>query len=212
MYLIIEGSHALIIDPHYSSLFDNFLSTKKIDDVTILLTHEHPDHTSGVSWMEENFKVTLICQRECSVKISRESNNRPILISFILAEKDKTNGTDKSSLIKNYFKPYQCFADIIFDDEFDFIWENHKLFFNHTPGHSRGSCTINLDGLCLFTGDSLLKDSPTITKFPGGSTKDFINITKPLLKSFNPELIVLPGHGEFFKLSESQEIYKGGMG
>ena len=60
MYMIIENNNALVIDPHYSDKLSSIFKNNNISDVTILLTHEHPDHTSGVEWITDNFKTTLI--------------------------------------------------------------------------------------------------------------------------------------------------------
>ena len=59
-----------------------------------------------------------------------------------------------------------------------------------------------LDKQYIFTGDLLMKDNPTITRFPGGKTKDFQNITIPFLHTLNKEITVLPGHGDIFQLKE----------
>lgn len=202
MYMIIENNNALVIDPHYSDKLSSIFKNNNISDVTILLTHEHPDHTSGVEWITDNFKTTLICHENCAMAISDESNNRPILISFILAEQDKINGTNFAHEFKKNFKPYRCIADITFNRSFVYKWNDHKLKFIFTPGHSRGSCCILLDNIFGFTGDSLIYNAETITRFPGGSIKDYINITVPFLKSLDKSIYVLPGHGKIFRLSE----------
>ena len=74
------------------------------------------------------------------------------------------------------------------------------MSFHHIPGHSQGSCCILLNNKVLFTGDSLLAEYPVITRFPGGSSKDYKNISLPFLKSLNPNLVVYPGHGKSERL------------
>ena len=69
------------------------------------------------------------------------------------------------------YKPYSCLADEIFDKELKYIWNEHELTFTSTPGHSPGSDCILIDNRFLFTGDSLLKDIPIITRFSGGTRK-----------------------------------------
>ena len=174
--MIIENNNALVIDPHYSDKLSSIFKNNNISDVTILLTHEHPDHTSGVKWITDNYDTTLICHENCAIAISDESNNRPILISFILAEQDKINGTNFAEEFKKHYKPYRCIADITFNRCFAYTWNSHNLKFVSTPGHSRGSCCILLDNILEFTGDSLIYGTETITRFPGGSNKDYINM------------------------------------
>ena len=48
MYVLLAGSEALIIDPHKNEDLTELLKSKGIKNVTILLTHEHHDHTTGV--------------------------------------------------------------------------------------------------------------------------------------------------------------------
>ena len=72
MYVIIENDNALIIDPHED---DEILKRlENIKNVTILLTHEHPDHISGVYWFQEKFNCKLICTKYCAEYISQEKN------------------------------------------------------------------------------------------------------------------------------------------
>lgn len=200
MYVIIENHNALVFDPHVSQDILNLLKANSVNDVTVILTHEHPDHTSGVNWLSEHFATKLICQENCAKSIADKKNNRPVLISLILAEQDKINGTNESEKLKDWFTSYDLCADITFSDEFEYNWGLHKLVFKHTPGHSIGSCCIILDDCLFITGDSVLKDYPIITRFPGGSKKDYNNIVIPFLKSLDTNLNVLPGHGNIFKL------------
>jgi len=201
MYIIIEGKKALIIDPHEDSAVLDLL--KNVEDITILLTHEHPDHISGVYWLKQRFKTTLICSKYCANYISEEKNVRPLLMTFVLEERDRLNGTNVLEEFKKEFIPRTYIADITFEKDFRYKWLNHNLYFQNILGHSKGSCVIILDEEVVFTGDSLLKDFPIITRFPGGSTKEFKNNTIPFLEKFlNPEMSILPGHGNPFKLNE----------
>jgi hydroxyacylglutathione hydrolase len=167
MYFLYENESALIVDPHLSDDLILLLEEKKIKDVTVLLTHEHPDHTSGVNYIQKNYKTCIICEENCSESISEEKNNRPTLISFILSEKDKLEGTDILSKVPMYYRPYICKADIIFKEKLKYTWNKHDLIFFHTPGHSKGSVCITLDDFFVFTGDSLCENLPVITRFKG---------------------------------------------
>ena len=58
----------------------------------------------------------------------------------------------------------------------------------------------------MFTGDTLLGDNAAITRFPGGNTNDYKHIALPYLRSLDKNLIVMPGHGEPFVLSDTKNI------
>ncbi|RAX51902.1 hypothetical protein CCY99_08055 [Helicobacter sp. 16-1353] len=198
MYVIIENNEALIIDPHFSKSMQKLLYENQIKNILVLLTHEHYDHICGIDWLSKHFNITLICQKACAKSILK--NTRPLLISFILEERDRLNGTNNLEHFNKEYKAFSYNADIIFDDKFFYKWQNHHLAFYATPGHSFGSCCIVFDDKIIFSGDSLFKDIPIITRFPGGNTKDYKNITIPFLESLDRNLIVLSGHKESFRL------------
>ena len=202
MYIIIEKNRALIIDPHKNDEVYNLLHKNNICDVTILLTHEHPDHISGVKWVMDNFNTTVISTKETSDYISDTKNTRPILITFVLEERDKQNGTNLLEKFKQNYKPFSIKPDITFNDNFEYMWSNHNLKFKKVLGHSKGSCLIFLDNKIVFSGDSLMKDYPIITRFPRGNNKIFKNETIPYLETLDKDLEVFPGHGKNFRLGE----------
>lgn len=209
MYVLIAEKEAIIIDPHKNIELTDLLKSKEIRRVTILLTHEHHDHTTGIYWYQENFNCTLICQQNAAEYISRKQHLRPTLIAFILGEEDHKNGTHRYDEFKKKFMPHQYTADITYTDIFSFEWHNHIFKFYHTPGHSSGSSLITLDGQYAFSGDTILKDFPIIIRFPGSNKEDYINSTLPLLNqllSYN--MTILPGHGTPFVLSEIMENNK----
>jgi glyoxylase-like metal-dependent hydrolase (beta-lactamase superfamily II) len=203
MYVVIEDREALIIDPHISVKACSFLKGCGIEKVIVLFTHEHPDHTCGIKHLMKVFSGIVICQKKCAESISDRNNNRPVLISFILSKRDKIDGTNTAKEFSDVFELYSCKTDISFEQEFYYKWHNYKLFFKATPGHSKGSCCIILNNRVIFTGDSLILNSPVITRFPGGSMSDYENSTRPFLKSLDKNLIVLPGHGDIFKIKDA---------
>ena len=81
-------------------------------------------------------------------------------------------------------------------------WQDNSLEFIEVNGHSKGSICIILNQQYLFSGDNLLKNRTLITGF-FGSNKDIYNMkTLEFFKSLDDNLMVLPGHGECFKLCE----------
>lgn len=202
MFIIIENNKALIIDPHENNEVYNLLRMNDIIDITVLLTHEHTDHISGLKWLKDNFNTTIISTKETSDYISDIKNTRPILITFVLEEQDKLNGTNLLEKFKQNYEPFATKADITFEEDFEYVWNSHSLRFKKVLGHSKGSCLIFLDDNIVFTGDSLMKDYPIITRFPRGNNKVYKSETIPYLETLDANLEVFPGHGKIFKLKD----------
>jgi glyoxylase-like metal-dependent hydrolase (beta-lactamase superfamily II) len=67
----------------------------------------------------------------------------------------------------------------------------------HTPGHTPGSLTFQLqtDGTVLFTGDTLFQRSIGRTDLWGGSYPQIIQSIKHKLLTFADDTVVISGHG-----------------
>lgn len=200
MYVMIENHSALIIDPNVQETLKTMLQEKKVEKITVLLTHEHYDHISGVNWLRDNFAdVQVICSKKCVLGLGNANVNLSAFYEVLFISKDPEV---REYVEKMNVQPFSCFADTVFEGEMRMAWQTHTLELSETPGHSKGSICIVLDEKILFSGDSLVTGEPTILRLPGGSKKEFAEITLPFLKSLNPEVVVYPGHGEKQKLRE----------
>ncbi|MGH8997279.1 MAG: MBL fold metallo-hydrolase [Acidimicrobiales bacterium] len=87
--------------------------------------------------------------------------------------------------------------DLIIED--DAVLEVGKLRVRTTatPGHTPGSICFAVEGTpLLLTGDTLFPGGPGNTKFDGGDFPTIIrSIEDRLFGRFDPETVVLPGHG-----------------
>lgn len=97
-------------------------------------------------------------------------------------------------------------ADAAMLPSYDFVLEDDsvipvgrlRLRTIATPGHTPGSMCFRLEGAPLvFSGDTLFPGGPGATKFPGGDFPTIIrSIEDRLFSRLDPEVQVLPGHGE----------------
>ena len=205
MYVLFSDGESLVVDPHPDEEAATLLKEKAAIRTTVFLTHEHPDHTYGLPWLKKITDFQLICHRKCAETIAVERNNRPMLMMFVLEQKDEENGTHMMEKFTKEFIPFTLVADTIFEDVFSYDWHSEHFVFHYTPGHSQGSCCIIWNDRVIFTGDSLLKNMPVITRFPGGNTKQYNAVTKPFLDSLSDDITVLPGHGKIFTMKDLQE-------
>ena len=208
MYIFLDGTRFLVIDPHPASEALAFLRKAGVSECTVLLTHEHPDHTCGIYSLQREWKTELICQEACGCAIADLNNNHPALRVAMLAVQDMRNGTNTAEHFRQYYEAHVYIPDVTFSTKFELKWGQERFFFVSTPGHTAGSCCIIWNDTTVFTGDSLLLNTPTITRLPGGSTKQYKNITLPFLKSLPRDMFVLPGHGPEFRMAD---VYHGAV-
>lgn len=192
MYVVCENHRALVIDPCISKEAISYLTEKSINDVKIILTHEHYDHISGIGVFRETFsECEVICSEACNQNLQSATGNGSKYFKALFLDK-----TDTALKEAERVTPVSYCADTTFCGDFALQWQGHSISLIETPGHSQGSICILLDKKYLFTGDSLLKDIPVITRLPGGSNKDYETKTMPFLCCLNQSLYVYPGHGE----------------
>ena len=202
MYVLPCGRDIVVLDPHPDSQVGEYLAKCNPQTIWILLTHEHPDHTLGVPWLNESFKCRLVCQRNCAERIAKEANNRPLIITMCLAEHDKKHGTHRKEAFMKSFRPYACQADEVFDSEYSLEVGTRRFDFTLAPGHSPGGCLITMDGECVFTGDNLIPNTYPILRFPESSPRDYEKITQRLLDAIPDDMLVMPGHGDPSKMRD----------
>ena len=67
----------------------------------------------------------------------------------------------------------------------------------HTPGHTPGSMSFQVEGTpLLFTGDTLFPGGPGATQYEGGDFQTIIqSIDERIFSKFDGSTVVLPGHG-----------------
>lgn len=198
MYIFNEKDKALIVDPCQSEEAYKQLKEAGIKYLLIVLTHEHYDHVSGISYWKERFPTFIVAHDLVKEKIENPHNRiaQGYMATFIGKPRE---------VIENAKKQCRCvcsFVDISFNSECELRWNNHSIKMINTPGHTKGSICISYDQSYLLTGDSLLQNEAVITRFPSGSEKDYKEVTLPFFKSLHKEMIVLPGHGEACKLGE----------
>ncbi|MCH5251798.1 MAG: MBL fold metallo-hydrolase [Lachnospiraceae bacterium] len=202
MYIIINDKNnkeALIIDPLRDP--EALAVIRQLNYATVLLTHSHYDHISGVNWLREQLNCTLLCSEICAEHIKDSHKNLSAFSSALILDKTEE---EQAQCMSFFDMDYTCQADKTFDRETSFTFGSYQVEIIHTPGHSECSQCIRLftdkKGLTpelIFTGDSLVNGHDIITRLPGGSKRDYRAVTKPYLDSLAPDTLIMPGHGEW---------------
>lgn len=202
MYILINDQNekeALIIDPLYNEEAASVI--RELTHATVLLTHSHYDHISGVNWLRGLTDCTVLCSRICADKICDPSKNFSAFATALIIGKTKE---EQAQCMEFFELDYSCHADKTFGQEAAFDFGSYHVGIIYTPGHSDCSQCIRLTtekkGLTpdiIFTGDSLVNGHDVITRLPGGSKNDYNKITKPYLASLPDDILVMPGHGDW---------------
>ena len=193
-YIVIDedSKHCLCIDPaSEKSLREiEYISEKGLTLDYIIATHEHTDHTWGVNALKEHFpSAKLICSELCEKYAKKESR------AYFLFYYD--NPDYRYELMP---------ADVVIGRDADVLkWQGLSICFLLTPGHSRGSMCIDVDGM-LFTGDTIMPNKPY---FNGRDSNedDWKKSVQKIVATYSGNVIMYPGHGETMQLKEWENKY-----
>ena len=193
----------LIIDPaDYAAVLEK---CRNAATVTLLLTHEHFDHISGLN------RIRDLCASSCRVIAGATCSERIQDMKANLSAYADVLAELGGKQIPENWSPFCCkAADITFENQYASHWMGHAVELFSTPGHSAGSCCIVVDDL-LFVGDTVLENN-LMVKFPGSSKKLYRSVTAPLLEKWllgNRVSCVYPGHGDVMSPEVAVELVRG---
>ena len=206
MWFIPVGKSGFVFDPNVSEELIPLFRKYGTTNVQIVLTHEHYDHTTGVEWLQGQIESKVFCQGDCANYISSDKGNSPKLVALVLRTKDCTDGGHRYDDFMAAYKPYTLKADETFKEEGTVAIDDISFDCYSTPGHSPGSACYILDNKYVFTGDSLIQNTPTILRFRTSDKDTYERVTLPFLKSLDKNMLVFPGHGEPFKIHEAKYL------
>ncbi len=181
----MDGSSAVIIDPGWYeeiNLIINDLRTRSVSVDSIIATHGHFDHVSGVRELKKMTKARFLVNKK-DLSIMRRA---PYMAKYLF-------GIDAPEPPEPDF----------FIDEGDIIKLNNVILkVIETPGHTLGSVSLllesfdkeNTSGVAVFTGDTLFRESIGRVDFPESSPREMIRSLRRLAE-LPRDTMVYPGHG-----------------
>ena len=187
-YLVVDEAsrHCICIDPASEKSLREIENIEN-DGLTldyIILTHEHTDHTWGCNALVERFGAKVICSETCKQNLSKEFQ------AYFLLYYDNPD-----------YHYVVCQVDATTEDLGNRLeWQDHVIAFYNTPGHSMGSICVCVDNV-LFSGDTVMQSKPYINK-RNGSWDLFQESAKRVIRIFDKNMVVYPGHGECFLLKD----------
>ena len=133
----------------------------------ILLTHGHFDHVGAVQKLAEKYKIPFYIDKKDEDMIERNVD--------VFGKLPKAGG---------YLK----------DGDMLKFSDNYEIKCLETPGHTPGGVCFLIDN-CLFTGDTLFRESIGRSDFEGGNHATLLKSINDKLVPLGDDIAVYPGHG-----------------
>ena len=154
----------------------------------IFLTHCHGDHIAGVKELREKMGGKVLIHRLYVEGLNnKEINLTEFMDGLPEIEIDADSRLDDGDLIH------------VGNLEFKVI---------HTPGHTKGGCSLYLESeKLLFSGDTLFRGTWGRTDLPTSDFRDIISSIINKLLVLPDDTIVYPGHGKSTMIENEKPIY-----
>jgi glyoxylase-like metal-dependent hydrolase (beta-lactamase superfamily II) len=172
--------HAVLIDPgdEIDALL-RIVETERLAVASILLTHAHVDHVSGVARAKRATGARIGVHRDDEF-LYKAAVEQGRMFGYALEPPPPPDFDLAGS------------GPVVFGD-----LEAHV---HHTPGHSPGGVCLRVEGpgttgMHLFVGDTLFAGSIGRTDLPGGDYDTLMRSIRSVLFAFDDEAIVHSGHG-----------------
>lgn len=180
-YCLIERAtrSALVIDCGFGAYhaLQQLFESESAELALIALTHEHYDHIRNLNELRAAFpKVRVAASKESSSALPDIKKN--------LSAFHELGGYSTDLAEIEIVETRQVLK-----------WGNSELKTLKTPGHTPGSiCYFFKEH--VFTGDTLIKDTPTVTNLPGGNRGDLTRSLDRLFQETPLDKTFYTGHGE----------------
>lgn len=170
-----EAGHCVLIDGGLDPLaIDVVMRELGLTPTAVFCTHGHFDHAGSAAFFQKKY-ASAVYLHGADRKLLKASNF--LLMAFKLASRIEQPA--EITVVESGQR-----IDVA----------GHALIFHGAPGHTPGSCLIELGG-ALFTGDTIYTRGVGLSHLPGEqpeTLKQSILAAWPLLTA---ERIVYPGHG-----------------
>lgn len=196
-YLIETGKGFILIDagmPGKVEKIKKVLAEKNADltDINlIIITHVHYDHVGSLSALKEKSGAKILVhenEKELLEKGKTEFPAGTVLISKLI------------STLSNLFSESKFKAvspDITIKDNYDLKQYGINGEIIHTPGHSKGSISVIINGEDIICGDTLFNFMPNSVYPPFANDKKQLIESWKKIKQYNCKRFY-PGHGSAF--------------
>ncbi len=167
--ILIDGG----LDP---AAIDAVVQAQGLTPVAVFCTHGHFDHAGSAAHFQKKFRCPVYLHgADC--KLLKASNF--LLMAFKLASRIE-QPTEITAVVSGQSVNVA----------------GHSLIFHSAPGHTPGSCFIEL-GSALFTGDTVYCKGVGLSHLPGEEPETLKQSILALWPMMTADRVVYPGHGGY---------------
>ena len=171
----IKGNCVLIdggLDP---TTIDGAMLDLSLTPTSVFCTHGHFDHAGSAAFFQKKYGLPVYLHGD-DLKLLKASNF--LLMAFKLGSR-----IEQPSVV----------TAVASGDSIDVA--GHALTFHGAPGHTPGSCLIELGG-SLFTGDTIYTQGVGLSHLPGEQPETLKQSILRLWPMLTAERAIYPGHGD----------------
>ncbi len=157
-YLIYNGDKYLLVDAGRKYAWKRLCGNLEAIGVSeenleaLILTHTHFDHAENAARIKQRFRTRIIVQEFEAGYL--ENGDSPLPAGTVFFTRLLMKFFKKRAQPMFRYQPVKC--DIIVSDRLDLNQFGFNACILHTPGHTRGSLSIIVDGEIAFTGDNMV--------------------------------------------------------
>jgi len=172
-------SDCFVIDPGFDpDKVIDYLETKKLVPLAILITHGHFDHIAGVDEIKQ-------FRSDCWVGIGRD-------------DADKLTDPKKNLSASFGFPAAVSSVDVLFDDGDKREIAGIPISVRHVPGHTAGHVVYLIETdtkPILFTGDTVFQGGIGRSDFPDGNHRLLVDSIRRQILPLPDATVIYSGHG-----------------
>ncbi|MEN6361813.1 MAG: MBL fold metallo-hydrolase [Bacteroidales bacterium] len=178
-YIIHEddGKEAYLIDCGDIKPISDYLKENGLKLKGVFLTHSHFDHIYGLNRMTKKYPEVKVYTNEAG----KDGLQSP-----------KLNMSRYHEDVDDFIFTKQENVEVIGVGTLELSSINSHLSTIYTPGHDESCLTYQIEKY-LFTGDSFIPGTKTITSFPR-SNKQNAKVSEQRICQFTEGTIICPGH------------------
>ncbi|MGP3779553.1 MBL fold metallo-hydrolase [Halanaerobium saccharolyticum] len=161
------------------------------DIILIIITHVHYDHVGSLSALQKKTKAKILVHENEKDFLEKGKTNFPegtVFISKLISKLSNLFSEGKFKAVS---------PDIIINDNYDLKQYGIDGEVIETPGHTRGSISIIINGENIICGDTLFNFMPHSVYPPFANDKKQLIESWKKINDYNCQRFY-PGHGSVF--------------